>query len=98
MITRRFLFMPTQTSNVRKQIGVKKAGKQASKKSPGVDARVAALLDRFEKELHDKEFKPSITDYIRLLQFTREREQQDQPTDIEVTWIESLDETKRNGG
>ncbi len=54
--------------------------------------RIGSLLEAFEKQVKEKDFKISVSDYIRLLQFRREFEER-QPKAIEVKWVDTLKET-----
>jgi hypothetical protein len=49
--------------------------------------RVADLLDAVEEKLRGDGLRPTVTDFIRLLQIHDELKKQ-QPRDIEVTWID----------
>jgi hypothetical protein len=49
--------------------------------------RIAELLWVIEEKLRDNGFKPTVADFIRLLQLHKEFEAQ-QPRNIEVTWID----------
>jgi hypothetical protein len=49
---------------------------------------VAELIERVETKLRDAEFKPTVTDFIRLIQIQKEFETEI-PRDIEVTWIDA---------
>jgi hypothetical protein len=45
--------------------------------------------EAFEKKLQDKEFKPTLAEYLKLLQFEQEMTQKDElPREITVTWVE----------
>ena len=55
--------------------------------------RVAELLDKaikkLEKRLEDADFKPTVADYLKLLQVEQELEQgADEVKEIKVTWVE----------
>ncbi|HEY7338461.1 MAG TPA: hypothetical protein VH639_26480 [Bryobacteraceae bacterium] len=49
---------------------------------------VGDLIKKIEEKLKDGEMKPTLGDYIRLLQLQKEMEA-DEPRDIEVRWVES---------
>ena len=55
--------------------------------------QIAVVLDKVEKQLGTGDFKATVADYIRLLQIQKEFETT-KPRNIEVTWVESLKETK----
>jgi hypothetical protein len=48
---------------------------------------LSAAMMSFEAGAHQKEFKPSLAEYLKLLQMEREFEE-DEPKEITVTWIE----------
>jgi hypothetical protein len=50
--------------------------------------RVRRLLRKIEKHLDVKEMKATLADFIRLTQLERELEQEEQPKEIIVTWID----------
>ena len=50
---------------------------------------VSKILSDIEGKLGDRNF--SIADFIRLCQFERELVEEEQPTEIKVTWIEPAD-------
>ena len=63
---------------------------QQKKKTAGSRAKarvVKRLLRRLEQKLSDEEVKATLGDYIRLVQFERELEE-DEPREIKVTWVE----------
>ena len=48
-------------------------------------------MRKFEKDAKEKpDFHMSVSDYLRLLQVKRDLE--DQPANVEVTWVETPDE------
>ncbi|MGA7241238.1 MAG: hypothetical protein WBY44_36485 [Bryobacteraceae bacterium] len=50
---------------------------------------VRRALDAFEKRLNDENFKPTLAEYLKLLQFEQEVTQEDEiPREITVTWVE----------
>jgi hypothetical protein len=61
---------------------VRGQGKRRQKKVVG------DLIKKIEEKLKDGEMKPTLGDYIRLLQLQKEMEA-DEPRDIEVRWVES---------
>jgi hypothetical protein len=48
---------------------------------------VKKLLEKVEQKLSEEEVKASLADYIRLVQFQKELEEE-QPREIKVTWVE----------
>jgi hypothetical protein len=59
-------------------------------------SRVKALLDRVGQTLEQGELKPSLADYIRLMQFERELTEEE-PRNVEVRWVEKLEEESDSG-
>jgi hypothetical protein len=57
---------------------------------------ISRVIAAVETQLEQAKFKATIADYIRLLQIEREYAK-DKPRDIEVTWVESVDEKKSSG-
>ena len=50
---------------------------------------VRKALGAFEKRLNDENFKPTLAEYLKLLQFEQEVIQEDEiPREITVTWVE----------
>lgn len=50
---------------------------------------VRKALEAFEARLSDENFKPTLAEYLKLLQFEQEVTQEDEiPREITVTWIE----------
>ena len=54
-------------------------------------AKIVRLMRKFEKDAREKpDFHMSVSDYLRLLQVKRDLE--DQPANVEVTWVETPEE------
>ena len=51
------------------------------------------LLKNAEKKLSGKEMKTTLGDYIKLVQLQKELDDEEQPKEIKVTWVEA-EETK----
>jgi len=55
--------------------------------------KASAMVEKVLKTIEDKigsaELKPTVGDYLRLLQFREEIEQDEQPKEIRVTWVET---------
>jgi hypothetical protein len=50
---------------------------------------VRKALEAFETRLNDENFKPTLAEYLKLLQFEQEVTQEDEvPREITVTWVE----------
>jgi hypothetical protein len=54
---------------------------------------ITRLLKNVEKKLSGKEVKATLGDYIRLVQLQKELDEEQQPTEIKVTWVDA-EETK----
>jgi len=49
--------------------------------------RIDSLLDMVEEKLGERNFRPSVGDFVRLLQLRKELEDE-RPREITVTWVE----------
>ena len=53
--------------------------------------RVSELLDKaiasYDAKLKDAEFKPTIAEYLKLLQLEKELTDELQDTEVQVTWV-----------
>lgn len=53
--------------------------------------RVSELLDKaiasYDQKLRDKDFKPTIAEYLKLLQLEKELEDELQDSEVQVTWV-----------
>ena len=49
--------------------------------------RLDELIRKVESKLEDREFKASVSDFVRLLQLRKEIEEE-RPKEITVTWVE----------
>ena len=75
---------PTEpTSKTKEEIGTKLDGKEV----------LELLLERVSRELEKDDFKMSVADMIRLLQF-REEVGGEKPREIEVRWVEERKQEK----
>ena len=61
------------------------------KKEKSRREKVTALLISMEERLNAADCKASVTDFIRLLQYERELEEEQQPREMKVTWSEPLE-------
>jgi hypothetical protein len=66
------------------------AGRPRRTKAPA--KRIADLLWVIENKLRENGFRPTVADFIRLLQLHKEFEAQ-RPRNIEVTWVDTPVET-----
>jgi len=53
---------------------------------------IAEVIGKIEERIDQKEFKPTVGDFIRLLQLEREMEEEKQPKEIKVSWVEPEEE------
>lgn len=53
--------------------------------------KVTALLVSLGARLDTDQGKASVTDYVRLMQFERELEEEQPPRELKVTWSEPLE-------
>ena len=66
---------------------IKKAREKKSKSEPRVV--LEKLLERADEELDKEDLRMTVSDLIRLLQWRKEVEQEDeQPREIEVRWVD----------
>ena len=53
--------------------------------------RVSELLDKaiasYDEKMRDKDFKPTIAEYLKLLQLDRELDDEILDTEVQVTWV-----------
>jgi hypothetical protein len=52
---------------------------------------VKRILESIEEKLSGNDVKATLGDYIRLVQLHRELDEERQPTEIKVTWVESTE-------
>ena len=50
--------------------------------------KILKLLEKLETRLHGEELKPSLGDFIRLVQLEKELADEEAPREIKVTWVE----------
>jgi hypothetical protein len=52
---------------------------------------VSQLLDKaiasYDEKLREKDFKPTIAEYLKLLQLEKELDDDIQDTEVQVTWV-----------
>jgi len=58
---------------------------------------VEQVIEKMEQKLKSDEVKPSVGDFIRLLQFEKELEEE-QPREIKVSWVEPREEEHAGDG
>lgn len=64
-----------------------KSTRKSVAKSKSKAELVSKVIEEFEKKLNSDQLKPTVGDFIRLLQLEKELEEE-QPREIEVTWVE----------
>jgi len=64
--------------------GTKKSAKTTKKNRAEL---IGVLIEQAELRIQDRDYKITVGDFIRLLQYEKEVET-DQPKEIRVTWIE----------
>ena len=63
----------------------------AAEDSRSTSELVSKVKETIEEKITNKEIKPTIGDYIRLLQFEQATEEE-KPKEIRVTWVEPSEE------
>jgi hypothetical protein len=53
------------------------------------EALVEKVLGEIEAKIHEDQIKPTVGDYLRLLQYREEMQDSEQPKEIKVTWVDS---------
>ncbi len=71
-------------------VGVQMSRKQAEPPKSRKE-KVTELLKNMEDRLNTADGKASVADFIRLLQYERELEEEQQPRELKVTWSEPLE-------
>jgi len=64
------------------------AVKETNKTSQQTKDAVANVLEKIEEQMAGGNFKATLADYIRLLQFHKEMSEE-QPTEMTVTWVDA---------
>jgi hypothetical protein len=52
-----------------------------------VSELLAKAIASYDEKLRDTEFKPTIAEYLKLLQLEKELESEIQDTEVQVTWV-----------
>jgi hypothetical protein len=80
------------------QTARKKARSQQGGTEKGSRAeQVQELLQTLKEKLKEDTIKPSIADYIRLVQLENQLVEEDAPTEIKVTWIDPATDESASG-
>jgi hypothetical protein len=61
---------------------------EAEQRRQKASAMVEKVLETIETKIENAELKPTVGDYLRLLQYRAEIQQDEQPKEIRVTWVE----------
>ena len=85
-----------EKQHIRKNIGVQswhegepEAQETATEPKRSLPEVIKNAREAFEKKLKDKEFKPTLAEYLKLLQFEQEMTEKDElPREITVAWVE----------
>ena len=67
---------------------------QDMKKKLRISELLAKAIEAIESRLDSKEFKPTMGDYLKLLQMEQEMEEET-PKEIKVTWVEPTSESEK---
>ena len=77
----------------KKRAAKKQTKKKATKKRPGARQLVDKILGDIETLIKDDKLKPTVGDYLRLLQYREEMRHDDDPKEIKVTWVDPGEES-----
>jgi hypothetical protein len=77
--------------------GLPKGGPGGLKSAKSQSQLVKELLKNAQVKLRRKDSKPSLGDYIRLLQLQKELEEEE-PREIRVSWGETVEKNPESGG
>jgi hypothetical protein len=68
---------------------VEETGEETQRPDRNLPDLVRKALGAFEKRLGDENFRPTLAEYLKLLQFEQEVTEEDKlPREITVTWVE----------
>jgi len=76
---------------------IKKNEQGGAAESGGRAGVLKRLLKNVEKTLSGKEVKATLGDYIKLVQLQKELDEERQPKEIKVTWVEPVEIESGNG-
>lgn len=63
----------------------------------GIVGILEKAVNKIEAKLQDKDFAPSVSEYLKLLQMEQEYEQElNPPEEIRVTWVEPTTESENS--
>jgi hypothetical protein len=66
---------------------------QAIKQKLRISESLAKTIEQIEKRISADDFKPTVGDYVKLLQIEKDLEEET-PKEITVTWVEPAPESK----
>lgn len=75
---------------------VKKTAGRKPRRTKNKAKLIGGVIARMEAKLKSEDVKPSVGDLIRLLQLEKELEEEEQPKEIEVSWVEPEDGEKES--
>ena len=61
------------------------------------DTLVEKVLEEIETKIAEDQLKPTVGDFLRLLQYREEKQEHEQPKEIKVTWVEPEEKTSESG-
>lgn len=68
-----------------------KAPEPAEREERELPSLISKALKAFEDRLQNEDLRPSLADYLKLLQFEQELTKKDEkPKEIKVTWVEPV--------
>jgi hypothetical protein len=72
----------------KKPVGKKREGEKKAARKRKASALVDQVLSRIEEQIESQTLKPTVGDYLRLLQYREEMQDGDEAKEIRVTWVE----------
>ncbi|MGH9674777.1 MAG: hypothetical protein ACRD44_16485 [Bryobacteraceae bacterium] len=88
--------MAQKSGSAKKAEGRKASGGRTGEGASREKKVVRALIKKMEAKLAMEEVKPTVGDFLRLLQFQRELEEEE-PREVTAQWVEPP-ETESGGG
>ena len=77
----------TRRAPTRRKVSEQPKGKSRGRRK--ASEMVEKVLKTIEEKIENADLKPTVGDYLRLLQFRKEIELDEQPKEIKVTWVEA---------
>ena len=72
-----------------------KKGRQQKGRKPSNVAVLEQMIEKFQAQINQEDFKATVGDYIRLMQL-REELSDEEPKEIRVTWVEPVEQKPSN--